>query len=121
MTVELDYSEIDPGIRETVRWLRSHGFETTDSGDGISKFDGPNFMGCALEYPHVFMVLRNLETAFHEADRLHSILEKMGAFVQSAMPTYVQASYSPVDRLVILELGYFSDWLLARLLARAGF
>lgn len=29
-TIDLDYDELDPGIRSTVRWLRSHGFRTVD-------------------------------------------------------------------------------------------
>lgn len=39
----------DPGIRDIVRLLQEHGFETCDSGDGSK--DGE--MGCALPYPHV--------------------------------------------------------------------
>jgi len=33
----IDFSLLDPGIRRTVAWLRGLGFETTDSGDGVSK------------------------------------------------------------------------------------
>ena len=28
---------LDPGIRRLVTLLRAHGFETTDSGDGVTK------------------------------------------------------------------------------------
>lgn len=33
----IDYSQLDPGIRDTVQRLREAGFETSDSGDGVSK------------------------------------------------------------------------------------
>ena len=36
---DIDYGELDPGIRETVRRLNEEGFETCDSGDGVSKFE----------------------------------------------------------------------------------
>lgn len=36
---DFDPSELDPGIRDLVVHLRSHGFDTRDSGDGVSKGD----------------------------------------------------------------------------------
>ena len=43
---------LDAGIRGVVMLLRSRGFETCDSGDGVSKApDGD----CVIEHPHVFM------------------------------------------------------------------
>ena len=47
--VPWDY--LDPGIRETVRLLRDAGFETTDSGDGVSKPE----VGRCLSFGHVFI------------------------------------------------------------------
>jgi hypothetical protein len=38
MSDDLDYSQLDPNIRQVVRFLRSRGFETTDSGDGRWKW-----------------------------------------------------------------------------------
>ena len=35
--MSLDVSALDPGVRDTVTLLRAHGFDTTDSGDGVSK------------------------------------------------------------------------------------
>lgn len=43
-----DPNELAPGIRALVLDLRSHGFQTCDSGDGTGKMDG------ALPYRHVF-------------------------------------------------------------------
>lgn len=34
---DLDYAILDPGIRGAVQYLRERGFDTTDSGDGVSK------------------------------------------------------------------------------------
>lgn len=48
----LDLNELDPGIRDIVARLRAAGFETTDSGDGVTKPPGPD----VLPYPHVAMV-----------------------------------------------------------------
>ena len=52
----INYDDLDPGIRRTVHWLRAHGFETTDSGDGVSKTQAI-FDGEALDVPHAFMKL----------------------------------------------------------------
>ena len=30
---------LDPGIRKMVKWMRQLGYDTTDSGDGVSKFN----------------------------------------------------------------------------------
>lgn len=44
------YDELDPGIRDLVRFLRErHGFNTTDSGDGSKAAT----MDCAMPFPHV--------------------------------------------------------------------
>ena len=50
---EVPYDELDPGIRETVRWLNKHLFKTTDSGDGVSKFQDPDnpVMDMAMDFP----------------------------------------------------------------------
>lgn len=34
---DLDYTILDPGIRGAVQYLRERGFDTADSGDGVSK------------------------------------------------------------------------------------
>jgi hypothetical protein len=48
----LDYETLDPGIRETVRLLRKWGFQTTDSGDGVSKA-GTEAEACMEYQPNV--------------------------------------------------------------------
>ncbi len=35
--MSFDYDQLDPGIRGVVRVLHQNGYETTDSGDGVTK------------------------------------------------------------------------------------
>jgi hypothetical protein len=49
----LDLSTLDPGIRDVVAKLREQGFNTTDSGDGVSKSQADYATGCAIPFPHV--------------------------------------------------------------------
>lgn len=46
---ELDPTTLDPGIRDVVALLRGWQYQTTDSGDGVSKAGDPD----ALPFPHV--------------------------------------------------------------------
>lgn len=90
MTKEIDYDELDPGIRDVVRLLREAGFETTDSGDGVSK---PKDDMCVLEYPHVF-AMTDPAHMVPEADRLAALLG----------PEWdVDVSYSPRNSKAILS------------------
>lgn len=50
------YEELDPGIRDIVRRVNQAGFETTDSGDGVSKPQEWFDSGEALPFPHVVAV-----------------------------------------------------------------
>lgn len=59
---EIDYSELDEGVREIVRELRRLMLRTVDSGDG-SKF---GTMAGALPYPHVVIQSDRL-TWFNDA------------------------------------------------------
>ena len=47
---DFDYDQLDPGIREAVRFLRGRGLHTTDSGDGRTK--DPESCGF-IPFPHV--------------------------------------------------------------------
>lgn len=79
----LDYSQLDPGIVETVKRLRDAGFETTDSGDGVSKIPQDRVMDIA----HVFATVR-LDKMMTEAIRMASVL---------GQDWRVEASWSPND------------------------
>lgn len=107
----IPYAALDPGIRETVRWLAARGFRPTDSGDGRAKFkplrDGrANPRGdFALPFPHVFMTCAPDELVA-EAGRLSSELAAAGAALvppekkrppNGAIRGRIEAHYEPRD------------------------
>ncbi len=89
--------EISPGVRKLVRWLNINGFTTTDSGDGTNYENG---MDCALEFPHVFMVVAPNKMV-EEAHRLQGLFGFLGGEFPDLA---IQVSYSPQDREAILML-----------------
>lgn len=106
------YDDLDPGIRETVRWLFEAGFEPCDSGDGVSKFNGvieddhdPNMF---LRYPNVAMLCVP-ERLVQESDRLCGMLAGRGVVIEAAGPDdgqpSIQAHYDPgrpLDAVIVL-------------------
>jgi len=118
MIDDFNYDELDPGIRETVKWLRSLGHDTTDSGDGRSKPADWYESGEALPYPHVY-----IQTGLgHKCliDTAHTLLvqlELADIDVQPQNPEgkpYIQATYDPVNQLGIIELCNVDDALLLK-------
>ena len=94
---DIDLSELDPGCRNFVAFLREHQFDTTDSGDG-SKYPE---MECALEFPMVAIQCEK-ELVISESERLHRLLSDNGIYVEIGM---IQASYDPsTDYAVIIVL-----------------
>lgn len=91
----INYDELDPGIRERVRKMREAGFNTTDSGDGVSKI---GYMECALPFPHVYAV-GSPETMVQDC-------EKLWAMFPDAT---VEATYSPADRTLMLGVYWFQQ------------
>lgn len=102
---ELDLSQLDPGIRGAVAWLRMHGFDTTDSGDGVSKPGDER----VLDIPHVFMVVAP-EHLVAEADRLLSLLLENGVDVDQigCEVASIEASYDPVSGTGVITLLRFT-------------
>jgi hypothetical protein len=93
----IDYSEICEGVRELVRWLNDHGFETTDSGDGSHHAAG---MEGAMPCPMVAMVVDQPDRKLvDEADRLFALVGDRGIHCP-----HIQASYDPCDGSGILLL-----------------
>lgn len=89
--------EISPGVRKLVKWLNIYGFKTTDSGDGSNYKNG---MECALEFPHVFMVVAPGKMV-EEAHRLLTLFDFLGGnFPELA----IQVIYSPQDKMATLML-----------------
>jgi hypothetical protein len=72
---DVKYSALDPGIREVVRLLRGWGFDTTDSGDGVTKpldFEG------VLRIPHVHCVHDLADDVFEAARFMREHLLALG-------------------------------------------
>lgn len=91
---DINYDELDPGIREVVRRLNNAGFTTTDSGDGVSK---PEILdGDALDFPHVYMV--EMDDIVGESVRLRRLVESWGIAVGPVgSKVWIQASFDPCD------------------------
>lgn len=107
----IDYDALDPGIRDTVRILRAEGFDTMDSGDGVSKTaEGGWDMDAIIPVPHVAIRVSPSDVAA-EADRLVSICA--GLFGRRVVPTEtrqgadeveIHASYDPASGVALLVL-----------------
>lgn len=70
---DLDYSQLDAGIRDTVRWLRARGYHTSDSGDGTKAGE----MDCAWPVPMVVIQVPRDELA-KVCDAIASELQARG-------------------------------------------
>lgn len=103
----INYEELTPGIRNVVRWLRDNGFETTDSGDGITNV--ALGMEGALDCPHVFMVAADPITAITECKRLHALLLDRGLAAEAGT---VQLMYDPSDEVSVIALYNIDDAVL---------
>jgi hypothetical protein len=95
---------LDPGIRLTVQWLREHSFETTDSGDGVSKAELIR-EGYALGMPHVFIQVEPF-ALLSESRRLRDLLLFRGLRCESGA---IQAMYDPADGVAIIALYDIND------------
>ena len=85
--------------------LRSEGFNTTDSGDGITN----QGMEGALGIPHVHCHVSSVVAGSYQAERLHQILVYNSITVT---PDMIQLTYSPVDKHVILSVYNVNDSML---------
>lgn len=87
-----NYDELDPGIREVVRALNDAGFDTSDSGDGVSKPADWYESGCAIPFPHVVMAT-SVASMVEDAKRAAAVLGSGWT---------VEASYSTRDDHALL-------------------
>lgn len=93
---DIDYDALDPGIRETVRWLRGYGFDTCDSGDGSKAPD----MECSVPFPMVAMLV-DPAYLIGESHRLRGALSHEGI---EAKDGDIQASYDPTSMIGMIVL-----------------
>ena len=92
-----DYDSLDPGILATVRWLQERGFDTTDSGDGVTKLvEGHPLRDESWDFPHVVMAGDE-----SEANRLLTTLAAAGVELS---PGCIQNTYDPADGSQIIML-----------------
>lgn len=97
-----DYTQLDPGIRDEVRLLRACGFQTTDSGDGVTKIE-LIASGCAMPVPNIAAVV-STEKAMHCEDCLQDYFIDEADRMQGLLgPEWVvQASYTTSDKTFLL-------------------
>ena len=95
---DLNYDELDPGVRDVVRLLREDGFSTCDSGDGVTKPAAGWSEEDALRVPHVFAEIGDHTDLIRiQAERMQWVLTNAGY-----VDWYVEATYSTRDRKSIL-------------------
>lgn len=115
MSDELNYDELDPGIRRTVRWLRSLGYDACDSGDGKTKLEAGWSPNDARNHPHVVMRVHP-DLLAEAADALRADVHAIGATVLSigqGMGVWIQASYDPAGGAVaVLDIMGLDDSML---------
>jgi len=106
--VTFDYDSLPPGIRETVRWVHSFDYETSDSGDGLTNQAAG--MECAQPWavPMVAVVADNWEHAVCIAQHLWAELRTLS----NGDPDErwrIEASYSPTDGQSLVLLTGIDD------------
>lgn len=111
---DIKYEELDIGIRNLVRLLRSKGFETTDSGDGKSKFEN-NTACCAEPVSNVYIEV-NATRMVAESHRLMEVIRDntIEGTLESTIRNeelemdvprvLIEASYSPIEGTAILMI-----------------
>ena len=111
----LDLASLNPGIRFTVAMLRSHGFNTVDSGDGKThEFE------CDQSIPYVHIQVHPYTALVEEADRLCRLLRDRGVSFADAtfdaegnlVGPHIEAHYSPADGIATISVSNVDDALL---------
>jgi len=109
--------DLNPGIVETVYWLRSLGFNTCDSGDGKT-----HLMEGDRDYTNVSIRI-SPDRIVVESHRLREMLllrlgpkaleppQPFDGTIPDLPPT-IQASYDPENQIAILDLLYADDYTL---------
>ena len=122
---DIPYDDLDPGIREVVRWLNEAGFPTMDSGDGKAKFDDdgnelPGWEGgtCGYGVPHAIIAVHPHMLVEQADDLVRALRSQVGITVQATSPdgsgVEVQANYDPANGIAVVVLSGLDDDGLAR-------
>lgn len=98
----------DPGIRSTLRWLWSNGFETSDSGDGVAKLSEEYDVLDLILQPHVAVVPHVLMDTLEQSERLYFLAQQV-----SDNNVRIEATRSWPERvwtiLFLPSVGWISD------------
>ena len=111
---------VNAGIAKVVQWLRGHGFQTTDSGDGAT---GDH--ACDLGYPYVHIPVSPVRMVA-EALRLKAALEGIGIDSQPLGPdsevlrdVMIDIHWNPCSTHAVITLFNVDDALLSEKLGGA--
>lgn len=94
-------SALDSGVRDLVIALRSAGYETTDSGDGVSK---PQVDGCTLPFLHVYVRVPRPQFVWFFTNELYDWLQSNGHEDLTVEASYVPGE--PAFCMVRKKLGW---------------
>lgn len=95
--------DLDPGIRRFVVLLREAGFDTTDSGDGVSKSEAGDAE--TLDFPHV-AISSSLATLFADCDRILAFMRTLNIKVG---PAQIEGSYDPAQEGALIMVTSIDD------------
>lgn len=107
----MNFNEINPGVVKLVAMLQAHGFNTTDSGDGVTNVP---LMEGVLARPHIFIVVEP-DKMIYESHRLYELMQDKANFDQDVemippQPTgVIEVSYSPIDKTAVIGLLNLDD------------
>lgn len=108
----MDLNKVRPGIRLTVEWLESHGFDVEESGDG--KSGDPE----DVDVPYVSMKVADSSTLIVESRRLYSLLSSRGIRITTDLDDDVSpclyAAFEPSSDHAVIDLVNVDDDLLFR-------
>lgn len=105
---DFDYEQLDPGIRRVVRLLREASFDTTDSGDGVTKLAAGWDREEVHDQPHVHCQVQRPNDIIRAALLMERVLTEAG--VDLGRETVgIQAMYSPLDGIASVVLYGVSD------------
>ena len=95
---------LNPNIARLVSWLNDKGFETTDSGDGMT-----HDFECDRAYAYVVILLDGPDKIRSESKRLYRLLRSEGVEFDPMNGPFIQANYSPLDEYTFLEVCGIKD------------
>lgn len=117
---KIKLENLDAGIYRTVLWLRGENFDTTDSGDGVSKFEEAEELGedppeDVLDYPTV-AILVDSDKLVEESHRLLGLLVERGIPLEEISgdedAPCIEGSYDPANEVGIIMLANVDDSML---------